>query len=113
MVQHFSHRYLARIISWRAVRSVSRHALKQYFRQMTPDTGPIDINVNSDAVAALFNKIGPGILVTHSHSGGMGWVTVIKSPNVQASVVSFEPGSNFMFPEGEVPAPIAKFCRSA
>ncbi len=79
--------------------------LEQYFRQMTPDTGPIDIKMNSDAAAALFDKIGPGILVTHSHSGGMGWATVIKSPNVRG-VVSYEPGSNFIFPEGEVPAPI-------
>lgn len=80
-------------------------ALNQYFRQMTPDTGPIDIDVNSDAVAALFDKIGPGILVTHSHSGGMGWETVIKSPHIRA-VVSYEPGSNFVFPEGEVPKPV-------
>lgn len=81
-------------------------ALNQYFRQMTPDTGPIDINVTSDAIAALFSKIGPGILVTHSHSGGMGWRTVIKSRNVRA-IVSYEPGSNFIFPNGEVPPPIS------
>jgi hypothetical protein len=80
-------------------------ALEQYFRQMTPDTGPIDIDVNSDAVAALFSKVGPGILVTHSHSGGMGWRTAIKSQSVRA-VVSYEPGSNFVFPEGEVPPPM-------
>jgi len=79
-------------------------SLEQYFRQMTPDTGPIDIDVNSDAVAALFDKIGLGILVTHSHSGGMGWQTVIKNANIRA-VVAYEPGSNFVFPEGEVPAP--------
>jgi len=80
-------------------------ALNQYFRQMTPDTGPIDIDVTSDAVAALFSKIGPGILVTHSHSGGMGWRTAIKSQNVRA-IVSYEPGSNFVFPQGEVPPPM-------
>ena len=77
-------------------------SLEQYFRQMTPDTGPIDIEVNSDAVAALFAKIGPGILITHSHSGGMGWQTVLKSPNISA-VVSYEPGSGFIFFEDEVP----------
>ncbi len=27
-------------------------ALNQYFRQMTPNIGPIDINVNTDAVSA-------------------------------------------------------------
>ncbi len=80
-------------------------ALNQYFRQMTPDTGPIDADVTSDAVAALFNKIGPGILVTHSHSGGMGWQTAIKCRNVRA-IVSYEPGSNFIFPNGEVPPPM-------
>jgi hypothetical protein len=80
-------------------------ALNQYFRQMTPDTGPIDLDVTSDAVAALFNKIGPGILVTHSHSGGMGWRTAIKSRNVRA-IVAYEPGSNFIFPNGEVPPPM-------
>jgi len=80
-------------------------AIDQYFRQMTPDTGPIDINVNSDAVATLFDKIGDGILVTHSHSGGMGWETVLKSSKIRA-VASYEPGSNFIFPEGEVPEPV-------
>ena len=79
--------------------------LNQYFRSMVPNVGPIDIGVNTDAAAELFKKIGPGILVTHSHSGGMGWLTAIKSPNVRA-IVSYEPGSGFLFPEGEVPAPI-------
>ena len=80
-------------------------ALNQYFRQMTPDTGPFDREVISDAVSALFNKIGPGILVTHSQGGGPGWVTAIKNRNVRA-VVSYEPGSGFIFPEGEVPPPM-------
>jgi hypothetical protein len=76
--------------------------LNQYFRSMTPNIGPIDINVNTDAVSALFEKIGPAVLVTHSHSGGMGWRTAIKNQKVKA-IVSFEPGSGFLFPEGEVP----------
>jgi hypothetical protein len=79
--------------------------LNQYFRAMTPSIGPIDINVNVEAVSALFTKIGSAILVTHSHSGGMGWLTAIKNQNVKA-IVSYEPGSGFLFPEGEVPAPM-------
>jgi len=82
--------------------SRSKEALDQYFRQMTPDTGPIDPQVNSDAVAALFDKIGPGILVTHSHSGGQGWLAAMKNPRIRA-IVSYEPGSGFVFPEAEVP----------
>lgn len=80
-------------------------ALNQYFRQMVPNVGPIDITVNVNAVSALFDKIGDGILVSHSHSGGMGWRTAIKNQNVKA-IVSYEPGSGFVFPEGEVPAPL-------
>ena len=73
---------------------------------MTPDTGPIDPEVNSAAVSALFDKIGPGILVTHSHSGGQGWMAAMKNPRIRA-IVSYEPGSGFVFPEGEVPPAIA------
>jgi hypothetical protein len=78
-------------------------ALHQFFRQIVPNTGPYDVNVNTNAVAALFEKIGPGILVTHSQSGTLGWRTAIKSRNVRA-IVSFEPGGDFVFPEGEAPS---------
>lgn len=83
-----------------------KETLNQYFRSMTPSIGSIDIDVNTDAVSSLFTKIGPAILVTHSHSGGMGWKTALKNSNVKA-IVSYEPGSGFLFPEGEVPALIA------
>lgn len=79
--------------------------LNQYFRQMTPNTGPFDAGVISDALAALYDRIGDGILVTHSQGGGPGWYTGMKSPKVRA-IVAYEPGSGFTFPEGEVPAPI-------
>jgi hypothetical protein len=79
--------------------------LNQYFRAMTPNTGPFDANLISDSVSALFARIGPGILMTHSQSGGPGWLTAIKSQNVKA-IVAFEPGSGFVFPEGELPKPI-------
>ncbi len=79
--------------------------LNQYFRSMTPNTGPFDVPVLTSAVSALFDKIGPGILVTHFQSGGPGWVTAIKNRNVRA-IVAYEPGSGFVFAEGEVPAPM-------
>jgi len=78
-------------------------ALNQYFRAMTPNTGPFDMDVASNAVAKLFEKIGPGILFTHSQGGGPGWLTAIKNDRVKA-IVAFEPGSSFVFPAGEVPA---------
>lgn len=82
-----------------------QESLNQFFRQITPDTGPFDMEVNTNAVSALFDKIGEGILVTHSHSGGQGWRTAIKNRNIKG-IVSYEPGSNFLFPEGEVPEPM-------
>ncbi|QHF39744.1 MULTISPECIES: alpha/beta hydrolase [unclassified Pseudomonas] len=77
----------------------------QFFRAMTPNTGPFDMGVVSDGVSAVFDKIGHGILFTHSQGGGPGWLTAIKNNKVKA-IVAFEPGSSFVFPQGEVPAPI-------
>jgi pimeloyl-ACP methyl ester carboxylesterase len=82
-----------------------KESLNQYFRQMTPNTGPFEMGVISDALAALSARVGSGILVTHSQGGGAGWAAIMKSPNIKA-VVSYEPGSNFAFPENEVPATI-------
>lgn len=80
-------------------------ALDQFFRQITPNTGPFDLQVSADAVVALFERIGPGVLVTHSQGGGVGWFARLRSDNIR-SIASYEPGSNFPFPEAEVPAPI-------
>lgn len=83
----------------------SPETLNQFFRAMTPNTGPFDMNVVSDGVSAVFDKIGPGILFTHSQGGGPGWLTAIKNDKVKA-IVAFEPGSSFIFPQDEMPAPI-------
>ena len=78
-------------------------ALNQFFRQSVPNTGPYDVGVNTAAVSALFDKIGPAVLVTHSQSGTLGWRTAIRNTNVRA-IVSYEPGGDFLFPEGEAPS---------
>ncbi|MHA4870003.1 alpha/beta fold hydrolase [Duganella sp. PWIR1] len=79
--------------------------LNQFLRSVTPNTGPYDAGVISDALSALLSKTGPAILFTHSQGGGPGWLTAIKNPNVKA-IVAFEPGSGFIFPQGELPAPM-------
>jgi len=68
--------------------------LDQFFRSVTPNTGPYDAVVISDAMSALFAKIGPAILFTHSQGGGPGWLAAMKSSNIRA-VVAYEPGSGF------------------
>jgi len=76
--------------------------LDQFLRSVTPNTGPYDAKVISDAMSALFDRTGPAILFTHSQAGGPGWLTAIKNPNVKG-IVALEPGSGFIFPEGEIP----------
>lgn len=71
----------------------------------TPNTGPFDVNVISDAMSAVVDKSGPAILFTHSQGGGPGWYTAMKNNKVKA-IVAFEPGSGFVFPEKELPAPM-------
>ena len=87
-------------------------SIDQYFRQVTPDTGTpgggadgvgAGAAVATDAVAALFERIGPAVLITHSASGTLGWQTALKSANVRA-IVSYEP-TVFLFPEGDAPPP--------
>lgn len=77
-------------------------ALNQYFRQMTPTVGRTDFEVYSDAYAALFDKIGPAIFVTHSQGGPVGWKTFLKTRNI-AAIVSYEPGGSIPFPKGMMP----------
>ena len=84
----------------------SPEALDQFFRQITPNTGAYDEQLIATDLAALMDKIGGGILVTHSQGGGPGWHTAIKSDKVLA-IVSYEPGSGFVFPEGETPEPMS------
>ena len=80
-------------------------ALDQYFRQMTPNTGPFDIQIIAEAMSAVLDKTGPAILFTHSQGGGPGWYTAMRSDKVKA-IVAFEPGSSFVFPEQALPAPM-------
>lgn len=83
----------------------SDETLEQFFRSVTPNTGPYDASVNADAVSALVDRIGPAVLVTHSQAGGPGWLTAIRNEDV-AGIVSLEPGSGFVFPESELPEPM-------
>jgi F0F1-type ATP synthase membrane subunit c/vacuolar-type H+-ATPase subunit K len=83
-------------------------SINQFLRQQTPNTGaePFPSAEHRDflgtTVARLFHRIGPGVLVTHSHSGQYGWATVMKAPNLVKAVVAYESGE-FSFPENELP----------
>ncbi|MEG2077102.1 MAG: alpha/beta fold hydrolase, partial [Victivallaceae bacterium] len=79
-------------------------ALNQFFRQATPNCGPYDGEVVALAMSALFERIGDGVLVTHSQGSGPGWWSVVKNSNIRG-VVCFEPGGGMIFPAEELPEP--------
>lgn len=41
-------------------------SLSHFLRQITPNAGAYDLGVVSDAVAAVFDRIGESVLITHS-----------------------------------------------
>ncbi len=73
----------------------------QFLQQITPDTGKFDTKVVADAMVAVMERAGEGILVTHSAGGGPGWLTAAHSDKVKG-VIALEPGT-FPFPKGEAP----------
>jgi len=46
---------------------------------------------NQDAGAALLDKIGPAIVLTHSQSGPFGWLIADARPNLVKGIVAIEP----------------------
>jgi hypothetical protein len=80
------------------------NALVQWWLQQTPDTAPTPNNIPVAAVSALFDKIGPAVLLTHSASGILGWLTGAANDKVKA-IYSYEP-VQCAFPVGETPPPI-------
>jgi len=71
------------------------NALDQMMRQGVPIT-TYNEQVIADDIAALFEKIGPAVLVTHSASGRFGWLAATKTNKI-AGIVSYEPTS-LLFP---------------
>jgi hypothetical protein len=80
------------------------NALVQWWEQQTPDTAPTPNSIPVAAVSALYNKIGPAVLLTHSASGILGWLTGSTNEKVRA-IYAYEP-VGCAFPANEVPPPI-------
>jgi pimeloyl-ACP methyl ester carboxylesterase len=52
---------------------------------------PLQQQLNRDALAALLDKIGPAILLTHSQSGAFGWPVADVRPNLVKAILAVEP----------------------
>jgi len=75
--------------------------LDQLLRARYPVLGPEEPEIDTSAVGALLDRIGPAILFTHSGSGKRGWLTGMRTGNVRG-IVAFEPVT-FVFPAGAQP----------
>jgi pimeloyl-ACP methyl ester carboxylesterase len=65
----------------------------QYFAQVYPSLTafPRQQELNRDAGAALLDRIGPAILLTHSQSGTFGWLIADARPSLVKGIVALEP----------------------
>lgn len=77
-----------------------KESLNQFLRQITPDTAPLDFEVNTDAIATLFDKVGDAVLVAHSQGVMHAWKTIPKTTHIKA-MVGLEGGGFFSFPDDE------------
>lgn len=86
-------------------KQVSPHLLEaEVPRPESPDGTAIEALPYPEAVTAataLFDELGPAILVNHSHGGFLGWSLALRSTHVKG-IVSYEP-VRFIYPEGEMP----------
>ncbi len=65
----------------------------QFFAQNYPSltSFPRQQELNRDAGAALLDRIGPAILLTHSQSGTFGWLVADARPSLVKAIIAMEP----------------------
>ena len=67
----------------------------QFFASQVPFVQKPEVTqaLNRDALAALIDKIGPVVLMTHSQSGAYGWEAVDQRPNLVKALIQAEPSA--------------------
>ncbi len=67
----------------------------QFFASQVPFVQKPEViqALNRDAIAALIDKLGPVILMTHSQSGAYGWEAVDQRPNMVKALIQAEPSA--------------------
>ena len=65
----------------------------QFYASQFPSLAdfPKQQDLNRDALAALLDKIGPAVLLTHSQSGAFGWLVADARPDLVKAIVAMEP----------------------
>lgn len=62
-----------------------------YASQVSSASGGVSAKLVADAGAALLDKIGPAVVVTHSQSGAFGWAIGEARPDLVKAIVAVEP----------------------
>jgi pimeloyl-ACP methyl ester carboxylesterase len=67
----------------------------QFFASQVPFVNKPEViqALNRDAIAALLDKIGPVVLMTHSQSGAYGWEAVDQRPQLVKALIQVEPSA--------------------
>ena len=67
----------------------------QFFASQVPFVQKPEViqALNRDALAALIDKLGPVVLMTHSQSGAYGWEAVDQRPNMVKALIQAEPSA--------------------
>jgi pimeloyl-ACP methyl ester carboxylesterase len=67
----------------------------QFFASQVPFVQKPEViqALNRDAIAALIDKLGPVILMTHSQSGAYGWEAVDQRPTMVKALIQAEPSA--------------------
>lgn len=74
-----------------------REAGDTEFDQLVAAFGPLPADLgysqglDADRIAALLDRIGPAILVTHSAGGPVGWLSADRRPGLVSAIVAIEP----------------------
>jgi len=79
----------------------------QFFAQNYPSVASFarQQELNRDAGAALLDRIGPAILLTHSQSGTFGWLVADVRPALVKAIVAMEPSGPPVYDNVEKGAP--------
>ena len=78
---------------WPGTGEAGDPAAEQLAQSQLPAIGSFEKQqmLNRDALIALFEKIGPGILMVHSQSGAFGWPVADARPDLIKAILAVEP----------------------
>ncbi|TQR33128.1 alpha/beta hydrolase [Campylobacter sp. MIT 99-7217] len=76
--------------------SKDKESLNQFLRQITPNIGKIDFELNTNILANFFDELKGGIMMAHSQGVMHTWKLLPKTKNVKA-VIALEGGGYFSF----------------